>query len=312
MTAVLDAALPVFALILAGYLCARWRVLGDTAADVLNRFVLYLALPALLFQAMARTSWSTFANVGFLVSFGGGLLVTFVLGLWLARRSGEGDGVDAVISGMGAAYGNAGYMGIPLCLVAFGPESLPPAIASTLMTACALFALSVVMVETRLQQGRSPLHALAKVGRALVRNPLVAAPVAGLAWSLTGVALPASIDRFAGLLGAAASPCALVTIGLFLAIPQVARDPVQVSRLVVLKLLVQPAVTAVLAFWVFDLPPVWAYSAVLLAALPIGTGPFMLAQLYGRGAGVMSRAILVSTVASLPTVSLLLAWFQVG
>lgn len=312
MTAVLDAALPVFALILAGYLCARGRVLGDAAADVLNRFVLYLALPALLFQAMARTSWSTFANVGFLVSFGGGLLVTFALGLWLARRSDDGDGVDAVISGMGAAYGNAGYMGIPLCLVAFGPDSLPPAIASTLMTACALFALSVVMVETRLQQGRSPLHALAKVGRALARNPLVAAPAAGLAWSLTGVALPAPIDRFAGLLGAAASPCALVTIGLFLAIPQVARDPGQVTRLVVLKLVLQPAVTAVLAFWVFDLPPVWAYSAVLLAALPIGTGPFMLAQLYGRSAGTMSRAILVSTVASLPTVSLLLAWFQPG
>ncbi|CFW34158.1 auxin efflux carrier [Bordetella pertussis] len=74
------------------------------------------------------------------------------------------------------------------------------------------------------------------------------------------------------------------------------------------KLLLHPAVTAVLAFAVFDMPPLWAWCAVLMAALPIGTGPFMLAQLYGRDARPSSRAILLSTVLSVPTITALVAW----
>ncbi len=77
----------------------------------------------------------------------------------------------------------------------------------------------------------------------------------------------------------------------------------------VLKLVLQPVLTGVLAFWVFRMPPLWSHAAVLLSALPIGTGPFMLAELYRREAAVTSRAILVSTVISLATVSLLVAWF---
>ncbi len=84
-----------------------------------------------------------------------------------------------------------------------------------------------------------------------------------------------------------------------------------VGRLVGLKLVFQPAITAFLAFRVFDLPAIWAHSALLLSALPIGTGPFMLAQLYGREATVASRAILMSTVLSVVTVSLLIGWFSV-
>jgi predicted permease len=81
-------------------------------------------------------------------------------------------------------------------------------------------------------------------------------------------------------------------------------------RLVGLKLLVQPSITAVFAFGVFSMPPLWSHSALLLSALPIGTGPFMLAKLYNREAAVTSRAILISTVLSLITVSALLAWLH--
>ena len=81
-----------------------------------------------------------------------------------------------------------------------------------------------------------------------------------------------------------------------------------VVRVVAAKLLLQPALTALLAGPVFRLEPLWAQSAVLIAALPVGTGPFMLARLYDREADVASRATLVSTLLSLLTVSLLLEW----
>lgn len=313
MQAVFSAALPVFGLILVGYLCARRNLLGASAMDALNRFVVYLALPAVLFQSMAQITWAELVNPGYLGAFGGGMAATFALSFAL-DRSVRGRLTDASIEGMGAAYPNAGFMGLPLCLVAFGPASVPAVVVSILLTATILFAVSIAIIETDLQKTPGWQRTALFVGRALLRNPLVVSPFVGMAFAAAGLTLPAPVLHFTTLLGGAASPCALVAIGMFLAQSTgAAKSPrvaAAVTRLVGLKLVFQPAVTAWLAFRVFDLPTIWAHSALLLSALPIGTGPFMLAQLYGREAAVASRAILVSTVISVVTVSMLIAWFS--
>jgi predicted permease len=309
MNAVFTSALPVFALILTGWLAARWRILGPGATDALNRYVVYLSLPALLFRAMTQVDLAHMAHWGFVGAFAGGIAVTFLASFIGARRT-QGALTDRSIQGLAASYANAGYMGIPLCLALLGPDSMAPATFTTLLTASVLFGFAIALIEFDRQQTPNLPSTLYKVGRALVRNPLLAAPLLGLAWAFTGLALPEGVDRYVALLGASASPCALVTIGLFLAQTETSSSGPGVMRLVSGKLLLQPAVTALLAFYVFAMPPVWAWTAVLMSALPIGTGPFMLAQMYGRDARVTSRAILVSTVASVLTVSLLVAWIS--
>ncbi|MEB3096522.1 MULTISPECIES: AEC family transporter [Achromobacter] len=309
MNAVFTSALPVFALILTGWLAARWRVLGPGATDALNRYVVYLSLPALLFRAMTQVDLAHMAHWGFVGAFAGGIAVTFLASFIGARRT-QGALTDRSIQGLAASYANAGYMGIPLCLALLGPDSMAPATFTTLLTASVLFGFAIALIEFDRQQTPNLPSTLYKVGRALLRNPLLAAPLLGLAWAFTGLALPEGVDRYVALLGASASPCALVTIGLFLAQTETSSSGPGVMRLVSGKLLLQPAVTALLAFYVFAMPPVWAWTAVLMSALPIGTGPFMLAQMYGRDARVTSRAILVSTVASVLTVSLLVAWIS--
>lgn len=296
MHAVLNAALPIFALILAGFLCGRTALFGPAATDSLNRFAVYLALPALMFGAMARITPDQVAQVGFAAAF--------ALGRWRGARPAQ-----ACIEGLNAGYSNVGFMGIPLCLLLFGPAALPAAVIATLFTACVLFLFAIVLIEADVRKGAGRAGTARKVLLALLRNPLLIAPLAGLAVGLTGTAVPAPVDRFATLLGGAASPCALVCIGLFLAQERVVRaDMRAMAVLVCLKLVLQPAVTAVLAYHVFEMPPLWARAAVLLSALPIGSGPFTLAKLYGLEAGVTSGAILLSHLASVLTVSLLVAW----
>jgi predicted permease len=200
-------------------------------------------------------------------------------------------------------------MGIPLCLLVFGADSLPAAVIATLFTASVLFLAAITIIEIDLHRGVSSWLTARKVGRALIRNPLLLAPLAGLAVGLSGLGLLDPVERFAILLGGAASPCALVCIGLFLAQESVAAsDAPSIGMLVGLKLLVQPAVTALLVFYVFDVPPAWSRPAVLLSALPIGSGPFTIAKLYGLRPGVTSGAILVSHVVSVVTVSVLVAF----
>jgi predicted permease len=314
MAVVFGAVFPIFALILTGYLCARRGILGAAATEALNNFVVWLALPALLFQAMAQITWPELDHPGFLAAFTGGMAATFLLSFLLgAGKPRENHRLaDRSIEGLDASYANTGFMGIPLCLSALGPAALVPAIIATILTACVLFAGAIVLIETDMREEPDFSATLRMVARSLARNPLLVAPILGLAAAIlhgtVGFALPAPVTRFTTLLGAAASPCALVTIGLFLAQSQAARETGVIARLVALKLLVHPAITAALAFWVFAMPPIWSHSALLLSALPIGTGPFMLAKLYNREAAITSRAILVSTVLSVLSVSVLAAW----
>ena len=311
MNAIVSITFPVFALILTGFASARLNILNETATDVLNRFVVYLALPALLFQATARVSLSEIDQPGFITAFAIGILITFALAAVLTR----GDWprlADASIFGLNASYANVGFMGIPLCLATFGDASLPALVIATIMTACVLFALSIVLIEADLHSDHGYFATFLKVSTTLMRNPLLIAPVAGLVLVFAGWHLPEALDRFAKLLGAAASPCALVTIGLFIGQQRTRFDKRLVAKLVLLKLLVQPAITYLLAFKLLSMPALWAEIVVLLSALPTGTGPFMLAKLHDRQASPTSGAILVSTVLSVLTISIVLALFHLG
>jgi malonate transporter len=306
--AILNVAFPVFALILIGYLCRRHGILSVNASAELSRFVVVLGLPALLFDATSRLRPADFTNLGFIAAFAIGTLSVFGLTIVLrVRQRSRLD--DATIEGLGASYANTGFIGIPLCLLAFGQEAMAPAVIATVMTACLLFALAIVMVEISAQSDRRIGPALLKVTTSLVRNPLIVAPFLGLMLGTAELSLPKGLQQLLTLLGGAAGPCALVSLGLFLARPVETDAPVdnQSTMLILLKLFAQPAITAVLAYWVFRLPRVWADAAVLLSALPAGTGPYMLAEIYSRNAVVISRVILISTVGSLVTVSLILA-----
>jgi predicted permease len=307
MNAVLNAALPIFGLILTGVVCGRLGVLSPAATDSLNRFAIYLALPALMFLAMSRITPDA-GQLGFALAFAGGIAITFGLGFALSRWRGQRI-ATASIEGLDAGYSNVGFMGIPLCLLVFGPQSLPAAVIATLFTACVLFLAAITIVEFDTHRGGSSWLTARKVFMALVRNPLLIAPVAGSVFAMTGLGLPEPVERFVSVLGGAASPCALVCIGLFLAQERVSgREAPAIAWLVGLKLLFQPAVTALLAVYVFNVPPAWSRPAVLLSALPIGSGPFTIAKLYGLQPGVTSGAILASHVVSVATVSALVAF----
>jgi predicted permease len=283
------------------------RYTGGLWVGKFLKFAFYLALPALIFLAMSRITVEQFSQAGFVLAFGGGIAFTYAVGFALSRRR-KRRVADASIEALDAGYANVGFMGLPLSLLVFGESSLPATVITMLFTACALFLFAIVLIESDLNQGASFQRTAGKVLVSLVRNPLLVAPIAGLAIGMAGLSLPGPVARFAGILGSAASPCALVCIGLFLAQERVGGDTRTVAEIVLLKLLFQPAVTALLAFYVFEMPPVWASSAVLLSALPTGSGPFTLAKLYGLKAGVTSGAILVSHLGSVVTVSILVAW----
>jgi malonate transporter and related proteins len=307
MLSLLAIVLPIFALILAGWLARRGGALGPHATGELNRFVVYLALPAMLFDVVANADWHALWQPGFIAAFGIGAGVVFVVTV-LVRLRRPRHIADAAIDGLNAAYANTGFVGFPLAVAVLGQGALPATLVATIITVCILFAVALVLIEFGVQAERHPVRMLAKVGGSLVRNPLLLAPVLGALVLVSGLAVPAPLEHFLKLLGSAASPCALVALGLFLAEkrPKAARSDDTfgaAALLVTLKLVAQPLLTWLLAVHAFHLAPPLVHAAVLLAALPTGTGPFMLAEFYRREASLTSAVVLASTIVSLVTIT---------
>lgn len=307
MSTLVTIVLPIFALIGAGWGARRLEWLGPTAARELNRFVVWLALPCLMFEIIAKAHWSELDRPAFIAAFGLGCLVIF--GLATALRLWRGaPAADAAVDGLTAGYANVGFIGFPLLGAAFGPASMVPASIAAIITVSALFAVALVVVEAGAAGGGRPLAIARKVVVALARNPLVIAPVAGAIVLACGWTLPTGLDRFLTLLGSAASPVALVSLGLFLAgSPTKIAWPV-VAPLVIAKLVGQPAVTWLLGRYAFGLSQSDLAIAVVLAALPTGTGPYMVADLYRRDGAIVANGVLLSTILSIATVTVLLGW----
>jgi predicted permease len=304
MLSVLNVLLPIFALILLGFICRRTHRLGPDAASEINRMVVWLCLPALLFSVTATSTWEQIWHPGFVIAFTLSTLAIFVITLLLRWRKGA-NLADASIDALGGSYSNAGYIGIPLCVMVLGQDGLEPALVGALIVVCVLFSLALICVEVGLQTERRPHRIVLKVLLALAKNPLVVSPILGALWASSGAPLPAALEKLLSLLGAATSPCALVALGLFLAEKQQGTRQ-GTSLLVLIKLIAHPLLTWILVFHVFDVPLLWANAALLLSALPTGTGPFMLAEYYKREASLVSSTILVSTLGSLITLSICL------
>lgn len=301
--------LPIFALIFAGWGARRSGMLGPHSTSELNRFVVYLALPALLFDIMAHATWTDLWQPGFIAAFSIGSMAVFAITAIVKVRNGF-HLADAAIDGLNAGYANTGFIGFPLALVALGSQAMPSVTIATILTVCIVFAVAIVLIEIGLRTEKNRGGVVLKVARTLVRNPLLVSPALGALYAVTGLVMPAPAETFLKLLGGAASPCALVALGLFLAAPSKS-TPLHYrssAGLVGLKLVAQPALTYWLASDIFHLSPLLTHSATLLAALPTGTGPFMLAEFYNREAVVTSKTILISTALSVLTVSGYLAF----
>lgn len=307
MTAIVNVVLPVFAIMLAGYLSGRFRLLGEASSEALNRFVYYGALPALFFVSLSRVSSGETLDWAFVAAFAGGLFATFAFAIAVAVLAFRNRLAALGLHGLSSVFSNTGYMGIPLLVIAFGDAGRLPAIIATVIMGAVVMPIGVVIIELDLGRGGRPSAILANVLLAVARNPLVISAAGGLALALIGLSLPQAIANFCDLMGAAAGPCALFAIGLFMVGRSLTTGLREVAWLVVLKLVVQPAITWWLAFEVFSMPATLAASAVILAALPTGALVFVLAQQYDVYLQRSTAAIMISTVASIVTLSVLFA-----
>ncbi len=314
MQALFSVTLPFFALVLCGWLAARQHILPASAIPGLNAFVLYFALPCLLFRFGMTTPIVDLLNPA-------------VLGLWLAcaaimvcftvavTRSAAVDLKNASFGALVAAFPNTGFMGVPLLVALLGPQAAGPAICTILVDMIFTTSLCLGLAQG---QGAGEHGARVAVLRALkgvVSNPMPWAILAGAACSALDVKLVGPPYAVVSMLADAASPVALFTIGAVLwRAGQHAhtRTPVAlVAPVMTIKLVIHPLLVffmgATARKFGATLSPTTMMVLTLIAALPSASNVSILAERFGADNGRIARIILGSTALAFVTFTLL-AW----
>ncbi|KPF43778.1 AEC family transporter [Rhizobium sp. AAP43] len=306
MADILALVLPFFGLILIGFVVAKLKHQTAETLGWLNVFIIYVALPALFFKLVSRTPIEDLAQVDFIAADLFGTYLVFALAFLIGRYIRRNRFDECVIQGFGGAYGNIGYMGPGLGLLAFGDQAAVPVALIVCFENALHFMVAPAMMAIAGDE-RRPAHQLVlEVVKKVATHPFIVATALGFIVAALRLEVPVAALRLVDYLAQAAAPCALFAMGVTLALRPLKRIPVEIGYLVPIKLVVHPMLIWITLSLAGSFKPVWIQAAVLLAALPTATNVFVLGQQYGVWQERASATILITTVISVFSVSALL------
>ncbi len=282
----------VVALVAVGWLLKRSGLMDRGDAEVLNRVIVYVSLPALIFLAVQRAAltWSLAKMPLFAIA---------VMLLCLAAAYGTGRIMKLPAALMGAfllvaAMGNTGYLGFPLTIGLLGQASLVKSIFYDFGTVALLFSLGVMAAE----HYGDPEHR-SSVWREFFLFPSVLALIAGLL--LHPVALPGFLAKALEYMSAATVPLIMLAVGLTLEGKRIGRYALPLAAVVVIKLLLSP-LAGYLAARAGGLPPLDLNVVVLEASMPAVMLSLVVGLKYKLDVEFISLAIVTTIIASLVTI----------
>ena len=312
MSEIIGLVLPFFGMIFLGYAVARVTRQPLEALGWMNTFIIYVALPALFFQLLSKTPIEKLTEFTFIFGSVFSTFLIFALMFVISVIASRGEVAQSTVKGLAAAYGNIGYMGPGIALLAFGEAAAVPVALIFCVENMMHFAIAPMMMALA-GSDDSPPHAVAlDVIRKIALHPFIIATAVGVSAAAFEVRPPLPIDTLLDYLSRAAAPCALFAMGVTLALRPLRRLPPEIGLISFLKLCIHPAVCLVVISLVGNFDPVWVYTAVLLAALPTATNVFVIGQQYGVWVERASATILITTVTSVATVTMLLYVIKAG
>ena len=314
MMAILLVTVPFFALVLAGFIAGRRKLLPLEAIPGLNGFVLYFALPCMLYRFGASLPATQLLDPAAFITYL--LCAVIMVGFTLVISFNERIGwKDASFGALVAAFPNTGFMGVPLLVALLGPQAAGPAILTILVDLIFTSSLCIALSTLDGADPRNASKALKTALGGVLVNPMPWAILLGAVSSASGFGLPLALAQTIGMLADAASPVALFTIGAVLArshnltangqmapLPVMGYLPVALLKLVLHPLLVLLLGSTAIQVGIPIEKPALTVM-VLVAALPSASNVAMLAERFEADSGRIARIILVTTAVSFLTFS---------
>ncbi len=311
MTVSLSVIAPVIFMIAIGYIVMRRKLVPHNFDDVLSRYVMLIAAPALLFRNTVLVEFPAELPWSLWVSYYGAMVICFVVGWVVSRIFDPSHSVAGRhIIGFGSAFSNTVMLGIPIIIQAFGPEAAVPLFF--ILAFHGLFSIISLtfLLETATMGAIEKKRVIRAVIVALLHQNVVLALLAGVIWGRTGIGLSDTVNRTLEIMGNSTFSVALVMTGASLAKVRIERSALIGARVALVKLLVHPALVFIFTHYVFDLPLLWVAVATVLAAMPAGIFTSVFAQRYQIATDAASSIIVITTMASAVSLIFILNYFS--
>lgn len=305
MLAILNVVIPVFAILAFGYLAVRFRLYPADGVAGLVAFVNNFATPCLLFEAMLTSDFGSTFNPAIIVPFYVGSVTSLFVGAWVGRRFFGNRPGESISAGFSAMFTNTVLVGIPIMQRAYGEAAMPTVYSIIALHAPALITLGMLVMEL-VRRDREPLHkALLTAFLRMIRNPLLIGVGLGVLGNRLGLDLPEAGTAFFTMMSAAVLPAALFGLGGALNAYKLSENWSEAAAMSLFKLIIHPTIAYVLMIHVLHVPMEYARYGIVLAAMPTGINAYVFATYYDRAVNVATNTVLISTVASVLTVT---AW----
>lgn len=306
MLTILAVTFPIYLIIALGFLLTRGALFARADMRVFGKFVINLALPALVFKALSQRQFADIVNSGYLLAYLLGSLAVLTLGYFGARRLRHMPQSDSALFAMGMACSNSGFVGYPILLLTLAPVAGVALALNMLVENLIVIPLLLVLAERGRGSGNG-WQALVQSLKRLITTPLFLALMAGLLVSLLGLSLPAPLAQTISMFSAASGALSLFVIGgSLVGLPLAGMGqkvwPIVLGKLLLHPLLVWLCLLALPLLGVASVPAELLRAAVLLAAMPMMGIYATLAQAYGQEDSA-AAATLLGTVVSFFTVS---------
>jgi malonate transporter len=318
--AILAVTVPFFALVLLGYLAAQRGILPESAIPGLNAYVLFFALPCMLFRFGSSLPFKRLIDPSLIGLYA--VCALAMIGITIALTKRRVGLKDAAFGALVAAFPNAGFMGVPLLVALMGDGAAGPIIGAILVDLILTSTLCLALAQSSEHRGgeRSGFAAALRSLRGALTNPLPWAIVIGAVFAALDRELPAPLAQIVKMLGDSATPVALFTIGTVLyragrhahtRTPAANYMPVALLKLVLHPALVYGLGSGAAALGA-PVPRTGLVVLTLVAALPSASNVSALAEIYGADNGRITRIIMASTVLAFASFSVLAWAFGVG
>jgi predicted permease len=301
---ILTIVLPVFLVVAAGYVAVWRKVFSDAAVDGLMAFTQKFAIPCLLFAAISTLDLGADFDLGLMVSYYSGSIVSFFAGLYGARLIFGRPWMDSVAIGFCALFANSVLLGLAIGERAYGIESLGPNYAIIALHAPICYVLGIVTMEiVRAETGG--LMLMRTVARAIFRNALMIGIGLGFLINISGLPVPAVVDEAVDLMVRAALPAELFGLGGVLYRYKPEGDTGVIAMICGISLFLHPAIAWTMGQSVGGLSQEQLRAAVVTAAMAPGVNTYIFADMYGAARRVVASSILIGTALTVVTAS---AW----
>lgn len=304
-----DLILPVFAVIVSGWIVGYTGYLSRTLSDALIHFAYNIAMPALLIVTIAQEPSHSLLRWRFLVAFGGGSLICFLLVFGIMSLRGSRSLGSRTMHGMAASMTNTGFVALPVLEAIYGPRAVLPAAIATVFVAVVMFPIAVILLEVGERDAHDARMSPMTTVRKVVLNPMVLSTLIGMLLSIAGLRLPEPVTAYLGILADALTPCALFAIGLGLSIAGLRANLGRASLLAAVKLVIMPLIVYGLCL-LLRLDPLYTIAAVICAAVPTAKTAYILAGEYRSEEVMVASTVSMTTLLSIVSLVAWLYWLS--